>query len=82
MQSWGTAADEIHLTIGDLGSGFELEATRNRRGLGLIGMDERLKLVKETLTIDSQPNLGTTIHARVPVSSDNNSVHDERESVR
>jgi len=30
-------------------------------------MQERLKLVKGTLSIDSQPKRGTTIHARVPL---------------
>ena len=74
VQSWGTS-DEVHLTISDSGSGFELEATRNTRGLGLVSMEERLKLVKGTLSIDSQPNRGTTIHARVPIDSGNQSVH-------
>jgi signal transduction histidine kinase len=32
-------------------------------------MEERVKLVNGTFSIDSQPNLGTTIHARVPLSS-------------
>jgi len=68
VRSWGTP-DEIHLTISDSGSGFELEATRNSRGLGLVSMEERLKLVKGTLSIDSQTNRGTTIHARVPIDS-------------
>jgi signal transduction histidine kinase len=36
---------------------------------GLISMEERLKLVNGTLSIDSQPKRGTTIHARVPLSS-------------
>lgn len=73
MQSWGTS-DEIHLTISDSGSGFDLEATRNSRGLGLVSMEERLKLVKGTLSIDSQPKRGTTIHARVPIASADHSV--------
>jgi len=32
-------------------------------------MEERLKLVKGTFSIESQPERGTTIHARVPLSS-------------
>jgi signal transduction histidine kinase len=30
-------------------------------------MDERLKIVRGELSIDSQPGTGSTIHARVPL---------------
>jgi signal transduction histidine kinase len=63
------APDEIHLTVKDFGSGFNCEAAKNGRGLGLISMEERLKLVNGTFLIESQPKRGTTIHARVPLSS-------------
>jgi signal transduction histidine kinase len=65
---WGSS-DEIHLTVKDSGAGFDREAARESRGLGLISMEERLKLVNGTLSIDSQPKRGTTIHARVPLNS-------------
>jgi signal transduction histidine kinase len=65
---WGTS-DEIHLTVSDGGVGFHLETARNAGGLGLNRMRERLKLVNGTISIESQPNRGVTIHARVPVSS-------------
>jgi PAS domain S-box-containing protein len=68
VRLWGTP-DQIHLTVRDSGVGFDREAARTSRGLGLISMEERLKLLNGTLTIESQPNRGTTIHARVPVSS-------------
>jgi signal transduction histidine kinase len=32
-------------------------------------MQERLKLLKGTFSIESQPRRGTIIHARVPLSS-------------
>jgi len=67
VRFWGTS-DEIHLTIKDSGEGFDREAAKESRGLGLISMEERLKLVKGTLSIESQLKRGTTIHARVPVS--------------
>ncbi len=66
VRLWGTS-DEIHLTVRDSGVGFDREAAKKSRGLGLISMEERLKLVKGTLSIDSQPKRGTTIHARVPL---------------
>ena len=68
VQLWGTSV-EIHLTVSDSGAGFDSEAAKEGRGLGLISMEERLKLVKGTLSIESQPKRGTTIHARVPLGS-------------
>jgi signal transduction histidine kinase len=68
VKLWGTP-DEIHLTVRDSRVGFHPEAARGGRGLGLVSMEERLKLLNGTLTIESQPKSGTTIHARVPFSS-------------
>jgi len=68
VRLWGTS-DEIHLTVRDSGVGFDPEAAKKSRGLGLISMEERLKLLTGTLSIDSQPKRGTTIHARVPLGS-------------
>jgi PAS domain S-box-containing protein len=68
VRLWGTPND-IYLTVRDSGSGFDRAAVRESHGLGLISMEERLKLVNGTFSIDSQPNLGTTIQARVPISS-------------
>jgi signal transduction histidine kinase len=67
VQLNGTS-EEIHLTVSDCGVGFNLETVKTSRGLGLNRMQERLKLVKGSLSIDSQPKRGTTIHARVPLS--------------
>ncbi|HEY7403364.1 MAG TPA: PAS domain S-box protein [Candidatus Angelobacter sp.] len=68
VRLWG-AQDGAHLTVKDAGAGFDREEARAGRGLGLISMEERLKLLDGTLLIESQPNRGTTIHARVPLSS-------------
>jgi PAS domain S-box-containing protein len=68
VRSWGTS-NGIYLTVRDSGVGFEIDLAKNSRGLGLISMEERLKLVNGTLSIESQPNSGTTIRARVPLSS-------------
>jgi len=66
VRLWG-AANEIYLTIRDSGAGFDSEAAKESRGIGLISMEERLKMVHGTFSIDSQHNRGTTIHARVPI---------------
>jgi signal transduction histidine kinase len=68
VELWGTPG-EIHLTVSDSGAGFDIDAAKASRGLGLISMEERLKLLNGTLSINSQPKRGTTIHARVPFSS-------------
>jgi len=68
VRLWGMP-DAIHLTVKDFGLGFDREAVKQNRGLGLTSMEERLKLLNGTLSIASQPRRGTTIHARVPFSS-------------
>jgi signal transduction histidine kinase len=71
VRSWGTP-NEVHLTVSDFGSGFDIDAAKAGRGLGLISMDERLKILNGTLSIHSQLMRGTTVHAFVPLSPDGN----------
>ena len=73
VELWGTPG-EIHLTVSDSGAGFDIDAAKANRGLGLISMEERLKLLNGTLSIESQVQHGTTIHARVPFSSGTDSL--------
>ena len=75
VQLWGTSGD-VHLTISDLGSGFDTEAAMKGRGLGITSMQERLKLVKGELTITSHPKSGTSIHARVPLELEDQSARE------
>ena len=58
--------NEIQLRVRDSGVGFDLNNRRNGHGLGLTSMKERLRLVNGHLFIDSKPQHGTTIIARVP----------------
>ena len=57
----------VVLTIGDDGVGFDLRAVKGRKGLGLIGMDERARLVKGKLTITANPAHGTQITLEIPL---------------
>jgi PAS domain S-box-containing protein len=68
VELWGTP-DEIHLAVSDFGAGFDIDAAKTSQGLGLVSMEERLKLLNGTLSIESQLQRGTTIHARGPLSS-------------
>jgi len=61
--------DAIHLTVHDSGHGFDPKEKLQSGGLGLVSMQERLKLVNGRLFIHSQVERGTTIHAYVPLSS-------------
>jgi signal transduction histidine kinase len=70
---WGSTG-EIHLTVSDLGAGFDTEAAMKSTGLGLTSMQERLRLVGGELSINSQPKRGTTILARVPFDLSGDSV--------
>jgi len=58
----------IELRVRDSGIGFDPKLAMKGAGLGLVSMQERLRLVRGEFAISSQPNSGTTIQARVPVS--------------
>jgi signal transduction histidine kinase len=58
---------QLHLMIADNGVGFDLESARASGRLGLTSMRERVRLVNGTISIDSKPACGTTIHVRVPL---------------
>jgi signal transduction histidine kinase len=62
-------SDAIHLTVHDSGHGFDPKEKLRSGALGLVSMQERLKLVNGRLFIDSQVERGTTVHAYVPLSS-------------
>jgi signal transduction histidine kinase len=59
-------SEALHLVVRDAGKGFDVEGASQGKRLGLTSMRERIRLVNGTLTIDSKPNGGTTIEARVP----------------
>ncbi len=54
----------VQVQIRDDGSGFD---GKRIRGIGLLGMDERVKRLGGTLTIDSAPGAGTTIRTELPL---------------
>jgi signal transduction histidine kinase len=62
-------ANQVHLIVSDSGRGFDVESTMQGKGLGLISMRERVRLVNGTIAIESKPMRGTTIDVRVPLES-------------
>ncbi|MGC9996860.1 MAG: sensor histidine kinase [Terriglobia bacterium] len=58
--------NKILVTVSDDGRGFD---PKRVRGLGLLGMEERVKRLGGKLTIDSKPGSGTTLRAEFPLSN-------------
>ena len=70
VQSWVDESRNALVIVRDSGTGLDVEAAMQGRGLGLTSMQERVRLVNGVITIDSKPMRGTTIHARVPLESE------------
>jgi PAS domain S-box-containing protein len=62
-----SANDDIHLKVSDNGVGFVVESAWKGQGLGLSSIEERLRLVKGTFSVESQPGLGTRVYAHAPL---------------
>ena len=71
--------DSIRIVIEDDGSGFDADdagGDRNaepgsRRGLGLLGMRERLAMIGGAVRVESSSNVGTTLFVTVPLDPHN-----------
>ncbi|MEO8598096.1 MAG: ATP-binding protein [Candidatus Solibacter sp.] len=65
---------KVDVTVQDDGAGFD---TRFLRGLGLLGMEERVRRLGGSLTIISEPGRGTLVHAVLPMAElDQRNEHD------
>ena len=53
----------INVRVRDDGRGFNAQRTR---GLGLLGMEERVKRLAGTFTIESKPDHGVSLTAELP----------------
>ena len=62
-----SAEDGLELVIADDGQGFKLAEARRVGGLGLISLDERVRLIGGTLTINTEPQRGTEVRVQVPL---------------
>jgi len=58
-------AEGVELTVTDDGHGFD---TRRVRGLGLLGMEERVHHLGGAFQVDSRPGEGTTINVHLPLA--------------
>ncbi|HEY5912658.1 MAG TPA: sensor histidine kinase, partial [Verrucomicrobiae bacterium] len=60
----------IELNITDDGKGFELNANRANDSLGLVSMEERVRLVHGQFSVESKPAAGTHVRVRVPLPTE------------
>jgi len=58
--------DLVSASIQDNGRGFETSSLRTR-GLGLVGMEERVRALQGELTVSSRPGFGTLIRIELPL---------------
>jgi signal transduction histidine kinase len=74
--------ENVSAIIEDNGKGFDMQAVMaapiKERRLGLLGMRERVELVRGTLSIESAPGGGTTLFVRIPLVDAQNGA-DQRE---
>ena len=62
-----TERDEVvEIVVTDDGVGFD--RAQRASGFGLIGMRERLAVVRGSLAMDTTPGRGTTVRVRIPVA--------------
>jgi signal transduction histidine kinase len=60
----------IRMEIKDDGDGFQVQQQASANGekrLGLLGMQERVRLVNGSFTVASKPGKGTTIRVGIPL---------------
>lgn len=63
--SFESAGDNLNLAIKDDGVGFD--ANKGKRGIGLRNIISRVKKLKGTLDVNSQPGKGTTVSVTIPI---------------
>jgi signal transduction histidine kinase len=57
----------IRLSVRDYGVGYDPEAVKGKRGLGLVSIEERVRLLSGQLAITSRPGDGTQVDVTIPV---------------
>jgi signal transduction histidine kinase len=65
----GGASDGVRLTVEDTGEGFDVTSPEGKAGLGLVSMQERLRILHGTIRVDSAPARGTRIDVWIPPTS-------------
>ncbi len=59
---------QLILSIRDHGVGFDIHSAQHQSGLGLIGMQERVRLIRGEFSLETLPGRGAAIRIRVPLN--------------
>lgn len=60
-------ADAVSMSVSDNGVGMHIDAGRKRDSFGLVGIEERVKLLGGECLLDSSPGAGMTVRVTVPL---------------
>jgi PAS domain S-box-containing protein len=62
-------AERIRLDVEDDGVGFDVEAARRKKTFGLLGIQERVIMLRGELSIASAPGRGTRVSVSMPIET-------------
>jgi signal transduction histidine kinase len=57
----------VELRVADQGVGFDPGQAQECRGLGLVSMEERVKLLHGNFLLTTRPGAGTELRAQIPL---------------
>jgi signal transduction histidine kinase len=69
----------VELLVKDEGRGFDVARSRRGDGLGLVSIEERVRLLQGELLVTSRPGHGTDLLVRIPLAR--TAVYRRRESL-
>jgi signal transduction histidine kinase len=59
--------NHLELIVEDNGQGFDQREAKSRGGLGLLSMDERVRLIRGHIKIQTHPFSGTKVRLQIPI---------------
>ncbi|HBC88429.1 MAG TPA: hypothetical protein DCZ94_15885 [Lentisphaeria bacterium] len=75
-------SNAICMTVRDNGKAFDVNHAfnvRRRKGLGILGMRERVEMVGGTFSIESKHGKGTIVHVKIPLRNGNGAKADNQD---
>ncbi len=76
---WKHEEVNLHISVEDDGRGFDVAEAQAKRGIGLAGLDSRVKSLSGTYSIDSSMGKGTTVMLDIPVSITTNEIGETKQ---
>lgn len=61
--------ESLQLSVADQGQGFDRKQAESGRGLGLVSMEERVKLLRGSFEVKTQPGAGAELRAQIPIGN-------------